>query len=88
MKNVLHRVVHVVKFLATRGLALRGSEEKIGSQTNGNYLEIIELISQYDTFLAKYLVKYGVLGSGKTSYLSKLVYEEPIRLMRKEAFRL
>ena len=52
MKNVLHRVVNVVKFLATRGLALRGSEEKIGSQTNGNYLEIIELISQYDTFLA------------------------------------
>ena len=29
-----------------RGLAFRGSEEKTGSQTDGNILEIIELISQ------------------------------------------
>ena len=57
MKNVLHRVVNIVKFLAIRGLAFRGSEEKIDSQTNGNFLGIIELISQYDPFLAEHLVK-------------------------------
>ena len=32
MNNVLHRVVNVFNFLATRGLAFRGSEEKIASQ--------------------------------------------------------
>ena len=36
-------LVHI--FLATRSLAFRGSEEKIYSQTNGNFLGIIELIS-------------------------------------------
>ena len=67
MKNVLHKIVNVVKFLATCGLAFRGSEEKIGSQTNENFLGIIELISQYDPLLTGHLVKYANLGSGKTS---------------------
>ena len=80
------RVVNVVKFLATRSLALRGSEEKIGSHTKGSFLGITELISQYDPSLAEHLVKYGNLGSGKTSYLSKTIYEELIHLMRKEVF--
>ena len=69
-ENVLHRVVKVVKLLATRGLAFKGSEKKFGCQTNGKILGIIELISQYDLFLAEHLVKYGNLGSGKTSYLA------------------
>ena len=58
-KNVLHRVVNVVKFLATRCLAFRGSEEAFYSETNRNYLGIIEFISQYDTFLSEHLVKHG-----------------------------
>ena len=45
MKNVLHRVVNVVKFLATCDLASKSSKEKIGSQTDGNVLRIIEFIS-------------------------------------------
>ena len=45
MKNI-HRVVNVVKFLSTPGLAFRGNEETIGSETNRNFLGIIELISQ------------------------------------------
>ena len=45
MKNVLHRVVNVVKFLATCDLASKCSKEKIGSQTDANVLRIIEFIS-------------------------------------------
>ena len=44
MKNVLHRVVNVVKFLATCDLASKSSKEKIGSQTDANVLRIIEFI--------------------------------------------
>ena len=69
-ENVLHRVVRFVKLLTTRGLAFKGSEKKFSSQTDGKFLGIIELISQYDLFLAEHLVKYGNLGSGKTSYLA------------------
>ena len=50
MKNDLYRVVNIVKFLATRGLAFLGSREKIGSQTSGNFLGIIELISSMTYF--------------------------------------
>ena len=45
MKNVLHRVVNFVKFLATCDLASKSSKEKIGSQTDANVLRIIEFIS-------------------------------------------
>ena len=71
MKNVLHKVVNVIKFLATCGLAFRGSEKKNGSQTNENFLGITELISQHDPFLTEHLVKYANLGSGKTSYTAQ-----------------
>ena len=37
MKNVVYRVVNIVNFLATQGLAFRGKEEKICSQTNDNF---------------------------------------------------
>ena len=80
------KVVNVEKISPNSGLVFRGSEEKIGSQTKRNFLGIIQLISQHDPFLAKHLVKYGNLGSGKTSYLSKTIYEELIHLMRKEIF--
>ena len=50
MKNDLYRVVNIVKFLATRGLAFLDSREKIGSQTSGNFLGIIELISSMTYF--------------------------------------
>ena len=86
MKNILHRVVNVVKFLARWDLTFRGSEKEIGSQTNGKIWGIIELISQHDPFLAKHLVKCGNLGSGKTSFLLKNIFEELIHLMGKEVF--
>ena len=34
-KSVLERTVHVIKFLAERGMPLRGHNEKFGSPTNG-----------------------------------------------------
>ena len=53
MKNVLYRVANIVKFLATHGLALKGSEDKTCSRTNGNVLEI-EFVSQYDLVLVEH----------------------------------
>ena len=50
-RKVLHRIVSVVQLLCQRGLAFRGKDEVIGSTSNGNYLGILELISNHDTFL-------------------------------------
>ena len=49
--HVLQRVVAVVQTLAERGLSLRGSVEKFGSPYNGNFIGILELITQFDPFL-------------------------------------
>ncbi|XP_046737103.1 zinc finger MYM-type protein 1-like [Diprion similis] len=54
-RNVLRRVVAVVKYLAGRGLPFRGNIEQIGNPHNGNFLASMELIAQFDPFLAKHL---------------------------------
>ena len=49
--KVLQKVVSVIKFLSSRGLAFCGDDEILGSQHNGNYLEILELFAEYIRFL-------------------------------------
>uniref|UniRef100_A0A3Q2QGC9 DUF4371 domain-containing protein n=1 Tax=Fundulus heteroclitus TaxID=8078 RepID=A0A3Q2QGC9_FUNHE len=78
--EVLRRVVFVVKCLAERGLALRGASDKFGRTDNGNYLGILELISEFDPFLKSHIEKYENAGSGKPSYLSSQTCEEFIQL--------
>uniref|UniRef100_H2YLB1 HAT C-terminal dimerisation domain-containing protein n=1 Tax=Ciona savignyi TaxID=51511 RepID=H2YLB1_CIOSA len=58
-QELLRRLVSVVKFLCVRGLAFRGNNELIGSSNNGNYLGILELLSEYDTFLAEHISKHA-----------------------------
>lgn len=79
--NVLQRVVSVIKFLASRGLAFRGNDEILGSQHNGNYLGILELLAEYDPFLSSHLAKYGNVGKGRQSYLSSTICEELIEIL-------
>ena len=79
-RHVLHRVVAVVRTLAERGLAFRGSVEKFGSPYNGNLLGILELIAQSDPFLENHIKRYGNCCTGNTSYLSKTICDELILL--------
>ena len=80
-RDVLRRVVAVIKFLGERGLAFRGNDELFGSPHNGNYLGILELISQFDPFLAEHIKTYGQRGRGSVSYLSSTICEEFIDMM-------
>lgn len=84
--EVLRRVVAVTKYLATRGLPFFGENETIGSLSNGNFLGCLELMSEFDPFLAKHLEKYGNPGSGRTSYLSSTIINDFIDLMAKKVF--
>lgn len=86
--KVLERVVTVIKFLSSRGLAFRGDTELLGCQHNGNYLGILELIAQYDPFLSAHLAKYGNQGRGKPSYLSSTICEEVIEIMGNEVLNI
>ena len=74
---MLERVVATIKFLAERGLAFRGNDQVIGSPpSNGNFLGTLELLSQFDPFLAAHLVKYGNKEKGSVSYLSSTTCDQ------------
>ena len=79
--QVFQRTVSVIKFLCVRGLAFRGKDELVGSPHNGNYLGLLELISQHDPFLAEHIRLYANKGRGHASYLSSTICEEIIELM-------
>lgn len=79
--HVLQRAIAVIRTLSERGLAFRGKNEKFGSPDNGNYMGLLELIAEFDPFLASHITKYGNAGSGITSYLSKTTCDEIISLM-------
>ena len=78
---MLKRVVSVLKFLSERGLAIFGDNQTIGSPHIGNFLGTIELLAQYDNFLAVHIEKHANKFRGHNSYLSVNVITEFIALM-------
>lgn len=86
-ENILRRLISVIKFIASRGLAFRGENQNLGCTENGIYLGILELISEYDPFLKNHLQTYGNKGRGQTSYLSANICEELIEIMGKAVFK-
>lgn len=80
-QHLLQRIAAVIRTLAERGLAFRGSDDKFGSLHNGNYMGLLELVSEFDSFLASHISKYGNGGKGSVSYLSKTICDEVIKIM-------
>ena len=81
---MLKRVVAVVKFLSEKGLPLRGGKEVFESRQNGNFLGLLELLAQFDDFLADDICRFGNSGRGVPSYLSSSICNKFVQLMAKE----
>ena len=64
-REVLKRVVAVVKSLSSRGLAFRGTDESFGSSSNGNYLMRLELLLSLIHFSMN-ILKNMVMGFWKS----------------------
>lgn len=77
-KNVLTRIVAVVKALSSRGLSFRDDKE---IPNNGNFMMALELISEYDPFIAQHIKQFGNQEKDQTSYLSFHTYEQFIVIM-------
>lgn len=61
-RELLKRVIASIKFLASRGLPFRGGNPTVGSVHNGNFLGVLEQISELDLFLKKHMDKVGKAG--------------------------
>ncbi|XP_065645349.1 uncharacterized protein LOC136075840 [Hydra vulgaris] len=85
--QILQGVISTIKFIAGRGLAFRGDNEIVGSPHNGNYLGILELLSEYDTFLTAHIKMHANKGRGCTSSLSTTICEEIIDLMGSQVLK-
>ncbi|GIX77079.1 zinc finger MYM-type protein 1 [Caerostris extrusa] len=80
-RNAMLTVFAVICTFAERGLPFRGDNEKFGAPNNANYFGLLELEAKFDPFLRDHIDRYGNTGSGKPSYLSKIICEEIIQLM-------
>ncbi|KAF0691099.1 zinc finger MYM-type protein 1-like, partial [Aphis craccivora] len=82
--QIFKRITTVIKFLAIRGLLLRGDHEIFGVNNNGNYLGLLELIANFDPFLKTHIELYGNKGKGNPSYMSKTICNEVINIMKND----
>ena len=60
-EHIFRALLDVVLFLGERGLAFRGTVEKIGDTQNGIFLGILELLSKYDPLIKVFLDKVSIL---------------------------
>lgn len=67
--------------LHARGLAFHGSDQTFGSFYNESFLGSLELLAEYDLFLAKHSTTHGNRGKGSTCYLSAYIGKEFIQLL-------
>jgi hypothetical protein len=74
-KEILKRIITVIKFFTSRWLPLSGDNQTLGYVRKGNYSGIMELLSQTDPFLCEHIKKYGNTGKGIPSYFSVTICE-------------
>lgn len=80
-RHILRAILNSILFCAKNNLALRGSMSEIGVQGSGVFLDIVELLSKYDTTLEELISNHT---KRSVNYLSPTIQNEFVNLLGKK----
>ena len=87
-REILHSVVEVIKFLCKQNLSLRGHRQASNLRNQGNFLETLKLLAEYDAVIKEHLSVIQLSSKDMTTYLSPTIQNELIELLRKKVKHL
>ncbi|XP_022019553.1 uncharacterized protein LOC110919590 [Helianthus annuus] len=79
-KEVIFRIIALVKFLAKHGLAFREKYEKLYQKSNGNFLGLIEMLEEFDPIMKEHVQRI-MSDELHVHYLGHNIQNELIQLL-------
>lgn len=81
-RGVLKRIMSIITLLASQCLAFRGTTEHLFQPNNGNFLKLVELLSEFDPVMEEHIRRVQrESDKWSVTYLSNNIQDELINLM-------
>ncbi|XP_046435967.1 uncharacterized protein LOC124187823 [Neodiprion fabricii] len=86
-KQVLERIVEIIKHLAKRNMAFRGTVDRLYEPNNGNFLSQVELMAKFDPILSEHVRRVQSGDLQRVHYLGKETQNEFIDILGNAIFK-
>ena len=81
-RAVRKRIMSIIRLLASQCLAFRGTTEHLFQPNNGNFLKLVELLSEFDPVMEEHTRRVQrESDKWSVTYLSNCIQDELINLM-------